>query len=398
MSNLVRRWVAFNGVGALGIGVQLGLLGVLVRLADMHYLLATAIAVELTVLHNFVWHEWWTWRERRSGTPSALAARLLRFHLLNGVVSMSGNLLVMRLLAGRAGLDPVAANIVAILVCSAVNFAASELIVFKAAVTTVLLLGAATSASAAEPFATLKPATLAAWQAYEKQLDARYGGSSPFFAMDTFGGNAWRDAARRGEVPMLRIDKADPRGAAPDIEDGKIHHWAGAVFIPNMSVEQVLKHLAVQAGNEAGRYEDVVASRLLSRDGDRVRVFMKLRRASVITVTYNTEHEVEYRRLASNRASARSVATKIAELADAGTPKERERPAGDDHGFLWRLNAYWRYEAVDGGVLIECESASLSRGVPTLLKPFVGSTVERLARESLLKTLTGLRSALTARS
>jgi hypothetical protein len=125
---------------------------------------------------------------------------------------------------------------------------------------------------------------------------------------------------------------------------------------------------------------------------------MKLRRSSVITVSYNTEHEVEYRRIGTSRASARSVATKIAELADAGTPREHEKPQGDDHGFLWRLNAYWRYDAVDGGVLIECESATLSRGVPTLLRPFIGGTVERLARESLQKTLTGLKNALTARS
>jgi hypothetical protein len=133
---------------------------------------------------------------------------------------------------------------------------------------------------------------------------------------------------------------------------------------------------------------------LIARDGDRVRVYMKLRRDSVITVTYNTEHAVEYKQLGSARASSRSVATKIAELTGAGTPQEQEKPQGSDHGFLWKLNAYWRYEQVDGGVLIECESVSLSRSVPMLLKPFVSGTVERIARESLQKTLTGLRTEL----
>jgi hypothetical protein len=61
-------------------------------------------------------------------------------------------------------------------------------------------------------------------------------------------------------------------------------------------------------------------------------------------VTYNTEHSVEYRRLGGRRATSRAVATRIAELADAGTPAEREKGPGQDHGFLWRLNAYWRYE------------------------------------------------------
>ena len=138
----------------------------------------------------------------------------------------------------------------------------------------------------------------------------------------------------------------------------------------------------------------MLSSKLLARDGDRVRVYMKLRRDSVITVTYNTEHDVQYRKLSETRASSRSVATKIAEVDEAGTPKEREKPAGNDHGFLWRLNAYWRYEQVNGGVLIECESVSLSRSVPVLLRPFVTGTVERIARDSLQKTLVSLRTEL----
>jgi hypothetical protein len=81
------------------------------------------------------------------------------------------------------------------------------------------------------------------------------------------------------------------------------------------------------------------------------------------------------------------VATKIAELADAGTPREREKPAGGDLGLLWRLNAYWWYEEVPGGVLVECESLSLSRGIPLLLKPFASGTVDRIARESMTRTL-----------
>ena len=67
---------------------------------------------------------------------------------------------------------------------------------------------------------------------------------------------------------------------------------------------------------------------------------------------------------------------------------EREKPAGSDLGLLWRLNAYWWYEEVPGGVLVECESLSLSRGIPLLLKPFASGTVDRIARESMARTLT----------
>jgi hypothetical protein len=197
-----------------------------------------------------------------------------------------------------------------------------------------------------------------------------------------------------GQVSMVRIASFAPGAPEPSVPDGRIHHWAGAVFVPGVTLDHVLKYLNERAGRESDAFDDVLSSRLISRDGDRLRVYMKLRRESVITVTYNTEHDVQYRRISDTRASSRSVATRIAELEGAGTPQEREKPAGNDHGFLWRLNAYWRYEQVKGGVLIECESVSLSRGVPVLLRPFVTGTVERIARESLQKTLVSLRTEL----
>ena len=179
-----------------------------------------------------------------------------------------------------------------------------------------------------------------------------------------------------------------------EVPDGKIHHWAGAVFVPGVTLQAVLQHLAKQAGRESDYYDDVIASRLLARDGATHRVFLKLRRTKVVTVTYNTEHRVEYRRLGATRGSSRSVSTRIVELADAGTPTAREKTADEDSGYLWRLNAYWRYEQTADGVLIECESVSLSRAVPALLRPFISGIVEGVARESLERTLISLRKTL----
>ena len=93
--------------------------------------------------------------------------------------------------------------------------------------------------------------------------------------------------------------------------------------------------------------------------------------------------------------TSRSLSTKIAELDKPGTPREREKKAGEDSGFLWRLNAYWRYEQLGDGVLIECESISLSRSVPYLLRPLANPIVDRIARESLRNTLGSLRKFLT---
>jgi putative flippase GtrA len=397
---MARRWITFNGVGMLGLAVQLSTLALLVHALDWHYLVATAAAVEAAVLHNFIWHQRVTWRDRRVGA-GAILERLGRFHLLNGAISLGGNLLLMALLTGGLGMDPVPANIVAVLACSIVNFLASEVLVFRTDVTFFAALFALSFAGAvhAEEAADLRPSTLAAWQKYEREVDAHYwrsGVSTTFFALDAFKQPDWRERAKRGEIVLFQPDRPAPAARAIEVPDGRIHHWVGAVFIPDATVASVLSQLKRNAGREAGAYADVVSSRLIERSDNRLRVFMKLKRdAPLITVMYNTEHDVEYRPLSATRASSRSIATKIAELSRAGTPQEEEKPAGKDSGFLWRLNAYWRYEQFADGVLIECESISLSRDIPFIVRPFVTGAVTKIARESLEATMRTLRDVLT---
>jgi hypothetical protein len=220
-------------------------------------------------------------------------------------------------------------------------------------------------------------------------VDARYWKATPdnFFALDQRRAANWREQAKT-MVPMVEVPPTS-------VSDGKIHHWAGAIYVPNTTVAAVVKRMQDYAGRESEFYREVKASKLLERNGDKVKVFMRLeRRAFKVTGTYNTEHAVEYRALPPNRASSRSVSTKVAELEDANTPQERELPAGKDSGFLWRLNAYWRFEQSGNGVLIECESVSLSRAVPWALRPFVTGLVEGIARESLEGTLKSLRTFL----
>jgi putative flippase GtrA len=118
--NIVARWWKFNVVGAMGMVLQLAALAVLNRLVGGHSLLATAMAIELTLLHNFMWHLHYTWRDRRDGP--AMLTQLLRFHLSNGLVSMLGNLVLMRILAGETDMPLLAADGIAILCCSVANF------------------------------------------------------------------------------------------------------------------------------------------------------------------------------------------------------------------------------------------------------------------------------------
>ncbi len=129
-TSVLKRWAAFNAVGALGVAIQLALVAVLVHGAHLHYLLATMLAVETTILHNFAWHQRWTWKDRAAGGLRNGLARLLKFNLLNGGISLAGNAAVMTLLSGAAGVEPVAANVAAILLCSVANFAASDRLVF----------------------------------------------------------------------------------------------------------------------------------------------------------------------------------------------------------------------------------------------------------------------------
>jgi putative flippase GtrA len=119
----------FSLVGAIGIVVQLGALELL-RRGGMDYLAATVLAVEAAILHNFVWHERYTWRDRAGGSAWNLFARLVRFHLTNGAVSLIGNALAMRWLVGEMRLPVIPANLIAITACWLLNFVLSDRLVF----------------------------------------------------------------------------------------------------------------------------------------------------------------------------------------------------------------------------------------------------------------------------
>jgi putative flippase GtrA len=126
-NRLILRWAKFSAVGATGIAVQTVMLYFLLRIMGMHYLAATALAVEASVLHNFVWHRKWTWSDRpRAG----LVHMLLRFNLTNGALCLMANLALMFIFVSKAGLNAYVANLAAIAICSIINFLLSDRFVF----------------------------------------------------------------------------------------------------------------------------------------------------------------------------------------------------------------------------------------------------------------------------
>jgi putative flippase GtrA len=128
----VLRWLKFNFVGCIGILVQLAALALLRSLLKLDYLLATGLAVEIAVIHNFLWHERFTWADRLAARPFRSLVRLVKFNASNGAVSIGGNLLAMRLLVGELKLNYLVSNLVAIVVCSLVNFLLGDRFVFEA--------------------------------------------------------------------------------------------------------------------------------------------------------------------------------------------------------------------------------------------------------------------------
>lgn len=118
------RWSKFNLVGVLGMAVQLTVLALLNRRWPGHYLWTSGVALEVTLLHNFVWHQRFTWCDRSE--LSQWPRQLLRFHLSSGLVSLVGNLALMRVLVHDAQVPIVISNIIAIMSCSILNFYAGN--------------------------------------------------------------------------------------------------------------------------------------------------------------------------------------------------------------------------------------------------------------------------------
>ena len=162
-----------------------------------------------------------------------------------------------------------------------------------------------------------------------------------------------------------------------------------------MKLDHLLRTLK-EPGRDQHKQEDVLTSRVLSRHGDALKLYLRLKRTKIVTVVYDTEHDVRYQTIGPSRAASSSVSTRIVQVENAGTSSERTMAEGDDHGYLWRLNSYWRYQQVAEGVIVELESLTLSRDIPYVFRAFVRPLVDRVARESIRRTLESLRERLTA--
>jgi hypothetical protein len=250
----------------------------------------------------------------------------------------------------------------------------------------------AASAAGAE----LQNRTTQAFDRYVRLTEARLSGAGPFLWIDGLPDARRRpalEAVRRKELSIERLETKD-NGREIDVPGGMIHHWVGTAFVPSATIDDALALLQNYNAHQRIYAPTVAASKLQSRDGDRFKFFLRFVMKKVITVVVNSEHEGIFRRPAPDRAEGWIHSTRIAEVENPGEPTEREKPIGNDGGYLWRLNTYWRLLARDGGVFIHCESVSLSRGIPVGFGWLVGPFVTSIPRESLTFTLETTRQQL----
>lgn len=203
-------------------------------------------------------------------------------------------------------------------------------------------------------------------------------------------------ALKRGEVQMQKLETRGD-GEAIRCPGGMIHHWTGVVFIPGAKLEDLLRVLEDYDKHAVYYAPDVERSKIELRDEDHFRVFLRFRRHKVITVVLNTEHEVNYFHDAPGKAHSRSSGVRVAEVENAGKSDEREKTPGDDGGYLWRMETWWRMQEVDGGVYVQSEVASLTRDIPTGLGWLIGPFVTSIPRETLTFTLEATRKAVQGR-
>lgn len=342
------RPVAFVAVGAGGFAVQQAVLTALSAMLHWPVPLATVIAVEAAVLVNFCCHQGWTWRDRRDG--EARLTRLARFHATNGATSLVGNVVITSLGVSALGFTPAMASALAVGLLAALNYAAADRWVFarRAGVAAAIMALAPTHAPAAE----LQRETVTAWDRHITGIEA----SRP---------------------PQASNALIEPAGRTLSIPGGTIHEWRGSALVRRCTVSRLLNGL-MNPGTPPPQ-PDVLESRVLEREGNALRVYLKVVRHAIVTVTYDMEHSVRFDRPSPGLATSRSIATRIVEAG------------GDDHGFLWRLNSYWRYAQVGESVQVDMLSVSLSRSVPVILGRIAMPIVKRVARESMQQTLEAVK-------
>ncbi|MGB7730347.1 MAG: hypothetical protein WBL50_20125 [Candidatus Acidiferrum sp.] len=241
----------------------------------------------------------------------------------------------------------------------------------------------------------LKPETLAAFESYiheaETKMEQTLRASSSFLWSDA-------NAERAQQIHKGQIAAEFWSGQGPvKVPDGLIHDWIGAAFLPCTTIDQTLA-LIQDYDNHKNIYKpEVIDSKLISRHHNDFQIYLRLLKKKIVTVILDTDHKVHYSSVGPTRWLCRSHTTRIAEVQNAGSPKETVLPPDTGYGFLWRLSSYWRFQERDHGVNVECRAITLTRDVPFGLGWIIEPIIQKLPKESLIKTLESTRQGVCTR-
>lgn len=252
-----------------------------------------------------------------------------------------------------------------------------------------LLLLAPTISRATE----LKEETVKAWEEYvhtaNARMEKRLRGDSPFLWVDEVSGGALR--VRQGELLVAPAEDSSPA----KVPHGMIHDWVGAMFIPQVTVEDVFAVV-----NDYDRYPEiykpaVMGAKLLSSAGSARKFSMVMvQRVLSVTASVDGEYQSDCFQLDEDRWYCISYSTCLREIKNFSQGNEHELPPDQGSGYVWRLYSITRFQQRDGGVYAELEAIGLSRDIPFEIRWLVQPIVERLPRNAVSLTLEETRSSV----
>lgn len=229
---------------------------------------------------------------------------------------------------------------------------------------------------------TLKSETVEAWDQYVHaacaRVHQRLTPGAPFLSIDESPDRLAK--IRNGEILVWPTTPPAPR----QVPSGLIHDWMGAAFLPNTTLDEVLS-----VTRDYPRYKEfyqpgVRGSKTLSRGAVEDRFWILVANKSILTKTaLDGDYKSDLFRLDSRRAYSITQSTRIQEIEDYGSPRQRMLPEDEGYGFLWRVLSITRYQERDGGVYLEVEGMALSRNVPFSLRWMIDPIVRRISRGSL---------------
>jgi hypothetical protein len=267
------------------------------------------------------------------------------------------------------------------------------------------LLLCAIAFSAAIPLgaSVLKPTAAAAFDLYvkltEQRMDDEIAGGQIFLWID--GLTESRRAAVRRELHDggLIVERLETRDGSKSIDapGALIHHWVGLVFVPGVRLDDAVALMQDYDQHARIFSPNIAASKILERSGSHFRVALRFYVKKVIAVTVDTENEADFFHPAPDRAYSRIRSIRVAEVANAGKPDERQKAPGEERGFIYRLNTYWRFLERDGGTYIQCESLTLSRNVPFALAWIIKPLITEMPKDSLSFVLERAKAELLKR-